>query len=66
MNKQEFNKYMKEYNDDKQYRFTVNLSRVKDADVIEAIIRSGDGNKNKGIKQLVRKAIKREKRESRL
>lgn len=66
MNKQEFNRYMKEYNDDKQYRFTVNLSRVKDADVIEAIIRSGDGNKNKGIKQLVRKAIKREKRESRL
>lgn len=66
MNKQEFNRYMKEYNDDKQYRFTVNLSREKDADVIEAIIRSGDGNKNKGIKQLVRKAIKREKRESRL
>ena len=58
MNKQEFNKYMIQYNKAKRYRFSINLSADKESDIFEAIVKAGDGNLNKGVKKLVKIAIK--------
>ena len=58
MNKQEFNKYMIQYNKAKRYRFSINLSADKERDIFEAIVKAGDGNLNKGVKKLVKIAIK--------
>lgn len=52
--------YHKQYNRDKRIRISLNLSKDTDQDIIEAIDQAGAGNKQAGIKILIRKAIKEE------
>ncbi len=49
--------YMKEYNKDKRIRISLNLNKEKESDILEAIETEGKGNKQDGIKRLIRKAI---------
>lgn len=51
------NEYIKQYNKDKRVRISLNLSKDYESDIIEAIEREGDGNKQAGIKKLIRKGI---------
>lgn len=51
------NKYIYEYNRENIVRISLNLNRKSDSDVIEAIERAGSGNKQAGVKVLIRKAI---------
>lgn len=52
--------YIKTYNREKRVRISLNLSKDTENDIIEAIIREGKGNKQAGIKKLVRKGIRYE------
>jgi hypothetical protein len=49
--------YLKEYNKEKRIRISLNLSKEYDPDIIEAIEREGKGNKQAGVKSLIRKGI---------
>jgi len=49
--------YLKEYNKEKRIRISLNLSKEYEADIIEAIEREGKGNKQAGVKRLIRKGI---------
>jgi hypothetical protein len=51
------NKYIYKYNKENIARISLNLNRKSDSDVIEAIERAGSGNKQAGVKALIRKAI---------
>lgn len=52
------NDYIREYNKEKMVRLSLNLSKDKDKDIIQAIERESKGNKQAGIKSLIRKGIK--------
>ena len=52
--------YLKEYNKEKRIRISLNLSKEYEADIIEAIEIEGKGNKQAGVKSLIRKGIKYE------
>lgn len=55
MNKAE---YIREYNKKHTKRISLNLSKVKDKDIIIAIDKEGKGNIQAGVKSLIRRAIK--------
>lgn len=57
MNKAE---YIKQYNKKYTKRISLNLSKVKDKDIIIAIDKEGKGNIQAGVKSLIRRAIKEE------
>ena len=52
------NDYFREYNKEKMVRLSLNLSKDKDKDIIQAIEREVQGNKQASIKSLIRKGIK--------
>lgn len=52
------NDYFREYNKEKMVRISLNLSKDKDKDIIQAIELESKGNKQAGIKSLIRKGIK--------
>lgn len=52
------NDYFREYNKEKMVRVSLNLSKDKDKDIIQAIELESKGNKQAGIKSLIRKGIR--------
>lgn len=50
------NKYFREYNKSSLVRFSLNLNRESDRDIIEAIERSS-GSKQGAIKELIRRGL---------
>lgn len=52
------NDYFREYNKEKMVRISLNLSKDKDKDIIQAIELESKGNKQAGIKSLIRKGIR--------
>ena len=52
--------YIKAYTKEKRVRISLNLSKDLENDIIEAIDKTGKGNKQAGIKKLIRKGIKYE------
>ena len=52
--------YLKDYNKEKRVRISLNLSKEYDDDIIQAIEREAKGNKQRGIKSLIRKGIRYE------
>ena len=50
--------YTKEYRRECRYVFTINLSQVKDIDIIEALESVCNGNRQAALKILVRDGIK--------
>lgn len=54
------NDYFREYNKEKMVRLSLNLSKDKDKDIIQAIELESKGNKQAGIKSLIRKGISTE------
>lgn len=59
-NKDNRSEYLREYNREKRIRISLNLSKETENDIIEAIEREGKGNKQAGVKSLIRKGIKYE------
>ena len=57
------NEYIKQYNKDKRVRISLNLSKEYEADIIEAIEAEARGNKQAGIKRLIRKGIQYEEQQ---
>lgn len=51
------NDYFREYSKENTVRLSINLSKSKDRDIIQAIEREVQGNKQASIKSLIRKAI---------
>lgn len=56
--------YIKEYNKQNRVRISLNLSKETEKDIIEAILKEGKGNKQAGIKKLIRKGIRYEESKS--
>ena len=54
------NEYIREYNKSHRERISLNLSKELESDIIDAIEIAGKGNKQAGIKRLIRKGIKYE------
>lgn len=52
--------YLKDYNKEKRVRISLNLSKEYENDIIQAIEREAKGNKQRGIKSLIRKGIRYE------
>ena len=52
--------YLKDYNKEKRVRISLNLSKEYEDDIIQAIEREAKGNKQRGIKRLIRKGIRYE------
>ena len=52
--------YLKDYNKEKRVRISLNLSKEYEDDIIQAIEREAKGNKQLGIKSLIRKGIRYE------
>lgn len=52
------NEYIKQYNKDKRVRISLNLSKEYESDIIQAIEIIGDGNKQAGVKKLIRLGMK--------
>ena len=52
--------YLKDYNKEKRVRISLNLSKEYEDDIIQAIEREAKGNKQRGIKSLIRKGIRYE------
>lgn len=52
------NEYLREYCKTKRVRISLNLSKDYENDIIEAIVKESNGNKQAGIKKLIRKGIK--------
>lgn len=50
--------YLKKYEEHNRLRLSLNLSKETEKDIIEAILAEGKGNKQAGIKKLIRKGIK--------
>ena len=57
MDRETFKKYIKEYDKVHRVRFSISLNKDTEQDLIEAIIKEGEGNKQKGIKSLMLKGI---------
>lgn len=55
------NEYIKQYNKDKRVRISLNLSKEYESDIIQAIEIIGDGNKQAGVKKLIRLSIQYER-----
>lgn len=55
--------YIQAYIKENTVRITLNLSKTKDQDVIQAIEKECKGNKQAGVKSLIRKGIKYEEQE---
>ena len=51
------NEYLRKYNKDKRVRISLNLSKDTEQDIIRAIEIEGKGNKQAGVKSLIRKGI---------
>ena len=51
------NEYLKRYNQEKRVRISLNLSKDTEQDIIQAIDQEGKGNKQRGVKSLIRKGI---------
>lgn len=58
--REKVNRYIYKYNEENIVRISLNLNKKKDSDIIEAIGRAGSGNKQAGVKILIRKAIDKE------
>ena len=54
------NDYIREYLKENNIRISLNLSKEKDRDIIQAIEQECKGNKQAGVKSLIRKGIKYE------
>lgn len=54
----ERNEYIKQYLKSNNVRISLNLSKAKDQDIIQAIEKESQGNKQAGVKSLIRKGIK--------
>lgn len=52
------NEYLRQYNKDKRVRISLNLSKETEQDIIQAIEKERQGNKQAGVKSLIRKGIK--------
>lgn len=52
------NEYIKEYLKDNTVRISLNLNKYSDDDIIQAIEKEIQGNKQASIKSLIRKGIK--------
>lgn len=50
--------YFKEYGQNNIKRFSLALNKEKDWDIIEAIMSAGNGNIQRGVKALIREALK--------
>lgn len=50
--------YTREYRKECRYVFTINLSQVKDVDIIEALETTAGGNRQAALKILIRDGIK--------
>lgn len=50
--------YFKEYGQNNIKRFSLALNKEKDRDIIEAIMFTGNGNIQRGVKALIREALK--------
>lgn len=57
------NEYLRQYNKDKRVRISLNLSKETEQDIIQAIDQERQGNKQAGVKSLIRKGIKYEDQE---
>lgn len=57
MNNNRYQKYLKDYNKENRVRISLNLSKDNENDIIEAIEKVGKGNKQAGVKKLIRKGI---------
>lgn len=51
------NEYLRKYNKDKRVRISLNLSKDTEQDIIQAIEKEIQGNKQAGVKSLIRKGI---------
>ena len=51
------NEYLRQYNKDKRVRISLNLSKDTEQDIIQAIEKESQGNKQAGVKSLIRKGI---------
>lgn len=58
--REKVNRYIYKYNEENIARISLNLNKKKDSDIIEAIGIAGAGNKQAGVKILIRKAIDKE------
>ena len=54
------NEYLRQYNKDKRVRISLNLSKETEQYIIQAINQEGKGNKQAGVKSLIRKGMKYE------
>lgn len=54
----ERNEYIKQYLKSNNVRISLNLSKAKDQDIIQAIEKESQGNKQAGVKSLIRKGIR--------
>ena len=52
------NEYLRKYNKDKRVRISLNLSKDTEQDIIQAIEKESQGNKQAGVKSLIRKGIR--------
>lgn len=52
------NEYQKKYWREKRVRYSLNLSKELETDIINAIEHEGGGNRQKGIKSLIKKGMK--------
>ena len=52
------NTYIQDYVSSHYKRISLNLSKTKDKDILEAIELEGKGNIQAGVKSLIRKALK--------
>ena len=52
------NEYLRKYNKDKRVRISLNLSKETEQDIIQAIEKESQGNKQAGVKSLIRKGIR--------
>lgn len=50
--------YTREYRKECRYVFTINLSQIKDLDIIEALETTAGGNRQAALKILIRDGIK--------
>ena len=62
-NKRYDKEYYKEYNKKNLTRVSLNLSKTKDQDIIQAIQQESPDNIQAGVKSLIRKAIKYEQKQ---
>ena len=64
-NKDKRAEYIKQYNKEKRVRISLNLSKEYEQDIIAAIEKESQGNKQAGAKSLIRKGIQYEEDQKR-